>query len=614
MADLLEWHRRDARPEWLTYFRWIGEFDNQDFTESGECIGGLSPAELVGTKTQSNIWRFKFAPQEHKFSEGDKVYDPELAREALFKDRTKFPKPVQVGTILNIDDVEGTIEVTRSKKNPMPTATAFHPETPISTADIQRHLCRLAQALLDEAAAPSGARYRGAIALLRRDVPRFRDGASLKPQPKEKPSDQFSRLAAKLDHSYLVVQGPPGSGKTWALSRAVLECVLADQRVGLSGFKHKTVETMIDGIRDALQDPAVAPRLTGRAKPVQAIRKIQSGDTKVVDPTGFVTETIKNEDVDEALQKNTHEIVAGTVWLFAPDLNKRPQPELDVIFIDEAGQMPLANALAAATSAKSVVLVGDPQQLAQPGKGAHPLLPAPADELFPRASDASALQHVLAGRPTIPSEEGIFLDVTFRLHPEICRFISEAVYEGRLEPSDNCRNQAVTLANGKRETGIRWCPVEHLGNTSSSVEERDAIQKIVSNFKGASITSKDGTTHPFTAADDIMIVAPYNSQVNKLRQALPDLRVGTVDMFQGLEAPIVIVSLVASSAEDIPRGLDFLYSTNRLNVAVSRAKTLCIVVGSPQLLIAKCKSVHQLQLVNVLCKYVEMAERWILPK
>jgi len=609
MADLLEWHQREARPEWLIHFQRIKEFDDQDFIESGDCIGGLSLVGRVGAVAKSDIWQFQFPDQDHKFKEGDTVHDPEPARVELFTntdDDMQFPKLARVGEIVEIDDSRGTINVKIGKAQKQPTASAFVPGTPISTTAIRVALQRLAQAVLDEATSSTEDRYRGAIALLRRDQPRFRDGASLDPVTGESASDRFIRLAAKLDRSYLVVQGPPGSGKTWALSRAVLECVAAGQRVGLSGFKHETMKTMIDGIRDALADPAVASRLKGPARTARAIRKIENKEKPSADPTGFVTETTDNQAVDDALKHGTHQIAAGTAWLFS-----RPEmPELDVVFIDEAGQMSLANALAIAASAKSVVLVGDPQQLAQPGKGAHPLLPEPADELFPLASGASALEHVLAGRATIPADEGIFLDVTFRLHPEICKFISEAMYDGRLEHADNCRNRTITRSDGRRETGIRWCPVEHLGNKTSSPEEVAVIELIVRQFRGASVTDENGLTRPINPEDDIMIVTPYNSQVNDLRRVLPDLRVGTVDKFQGLEAPIVIVSLVASTSEDVPRGLEFLYSTNRLNVAVSRAKTLCIVVGSPRLLAAKCNSVKQLQLVNVLCKYAEMADDW----
>jgi len=610
MADLLEWHQREARPEWLMHFQRIKEYDEQDFIESGDCLGGLSLVGQVGTIAKSNIWQFQFpSDQDHKFKEGDTVFDPQPARIELFTgidDDQQFPELVRVGEIVDIDDSQGTIDIKIGKAQKQPTATAFVQGPPITTTEIRRALQRLAQAVIDEPTSPSNVKHRGAIALLRRDQPQFRDGASLKPQADELASDRFIRLAAKLDHSYLVVQGPPGSGKTWALSRAVLECVAAGQRVGLSGFKHETMKAMIDGIRDALKDPLVDSRLKGLVEPVRAIRKIESKEKPVIDPTGFVTEVTDNTDVDDALQLITHQIAAGTAWLFS-----RPaMPELDIVFIDEAGQMSLANALAIATSARSVVLVGDPQQLAQPGKGAHPILPEPADELFPIASAASALEHVLAGRATIPPDEGIFLDVSFRMHPDIRKFISEAMYDGRLENADHCRNRMITLANGQRETGIRWCPVEHLGNKTSAAEEVEAIKKIVRQFDGGTLTDKSGHSRPTEARNDIMVVTPYNSQANDLRRELPNLRVGTIDKFQGLEAPIVIVSLVASTSEDVPRGLEFLYSANRLNVAVSRAKTLCIVVGSPQLLAAKCNSVKQLQLVNVLCKYAEMAQLW----
>ena len=610
MADLLEWHQREARPEWLMHFQRIKEYDEQDFIESGDCIGGLTLVRQIGTVAKSNIWQFQFpSDQDHKFKEGDTVFDPHPARIELFTgtdDDHQFPELARVGEIVDIDDSQGSIDIKVGKAQQQPTATAFVPGPPITTTVIRGALQRLAQAVLDEPTTPSNAKLRGSIALLRRDHPRFHDGASLVPLQNESASDRFIRLAAKLDHSYLIVQGPPGSGKTWALSRAVLECVAAGQRVGLSGFKHETMKAMISGIREALNDPNVIAKLKDLKLPARAIRKIESKEKPVVDPSGFVTETSDNASVDDALHSGSHQIIAGTAWLFS-----RPaMPELDIMFIDEAGQMSLANALAISVSAKSVVLVGDPQQLAQPGKGAHPLMPAPANEQFPLGSGASALEHVLSGRATIPPDEGIFLDISFRLHPDIRKFISEAMYDGRLENADHCRNRMITLANGQRETGIRWCPIEHLGNKTSAAEEVEAIKKIVRQFDGGTLTDKSGHSRPIEARNDIMVVTPYNSQANDLRRALPNLRVGTIDKFQGLEAPIVIVSLVASTSEDVPRGLEFLYSANRLNVAVSRAKTLCIVVGSPRLLAAKCNSVKQLQLVNVLCKYAEMAKPW----
>ena len=338
---------------------------------------------------------------------------------------------------------------------------------------------------------------------------------------------------------------------------------------------------------------------------LKVMRKIER-DEKPADETITVTEVDKNQEIFDAIESNSHNVFAGTAWVFTDE----KAPVLDVIFIDEAGQMSLANAVGVSTAAKSLVLVGDPQQLAQPGKGSHPLMPEEATELYPFGATASALQHVLKNNETVPDDEGIFLDVTQRLHPEICKFISEAMYNGRLENAPHCNKRSIIMATGAHESGIRWCPVEHEGNKMYSTEEVDAIKNIVSQFVGSSVINKSGEVRTLSEAD-IMIVAPYNSQVNDLKVALPDCQVGTVDKFQGLESPIVILSLTASSSEDVPRGMDFLYSTNRFNVAVSRAKTLCIVVGSPRLLAARCNSVRQLQLVNVLCRYVQMAKRWV---
>lgn len=612
MADLLEWHQREARPEWFVHYEQIEKYDEQNFIESGDCLGGLRLVGPVGTIDKSTIWRFKFpADQDHKFAEGDTVHDPHPAHDKVFAkaqaDKVKYPRAKELGEILALDDTNGTIDVAIKDKQGRPTATAFVPGQPIPDTVMREALQRLARSLLDTSRSSHDATHRAAIALLRREPPRFRDGNSLNPSSGEAASSRFIRLAAELDGSYLIVQGPPGSGKTWALARAVLRCVAAGQLVGLSGFKHETMKAMIAGIREALADPEIERSLGIDPDAVKIIRKARTGVEPETDLTGLVTETDDNAKVDAALTTRSHQIAAGTAWLFS----REKMPQLDVVFIDEAGQMSLANALAIATSAKNVVLVGDPQQLAQPGKGAHPLLPPPADEWYPYGSSASALEHVLAGRATVPEDEGVFLDVTFRLHPEIRDFISAAMYDGRLASADHCRNRAISLANGKRETGIRWCPVEHTGNKTSSSEEVAEIAKIVRQFHGATLTTKEGRTRPIEVAKDIMIVTPYNSQANDLRRAIPKLRIGTIDKFQGLEAPIVIVSMVASTSEDIPRGLDFLYSTNRLNVAVSRAKTLCIVVGSPSLLAARCNSVKQMQLVNVLCKYVEMAGTWI---
>jgi uncharacterized protein len=254
--------------------------------------------------------------------------------------------------------------------------------------------------------------------------------------------------------------------------------------------------------------------------------------------------------------------------------------------------------LAAAPAAKNLVLIGDPQQLQRPLKGSHPL-----------GAEKSALEHMLAGRNTISDEMGLLLPETWRMHPNVTKFTSELFYEGRLRSRDHTRNRVLhghPLLNG---AGLWFVPVKHDGNRNSSPEEVEVVAQLVNTFIGHGVKwfrgierSKDLTV------EDVLIVTPYNAQVADLAERLPTgARVGTVDKFQGQEAPIVIYSLTTSSPEDAPRGMEFLYSLNRLNVATSRAMSAVIVVGSPKLLEPDCSSPRQMQLANALCRYLELA-------
>ena len=289
---------------------------------------------------------------------------------------------------------------------------------------------------------------------------------------------------------------------------------------------------------------------------------------------------------DNADATNAGHVVGGTAFFFARDENVQA---FDWLFVDEAGQVGLANMTAMARCAKNVVLVGDPRQLPQVIQGSHP-----------EPANLSCLEWMLGEDATIPPERGIFLPITRRMHPEVCRFISDQVYEGRLTSHADTACQGVT---GTRfaHAGAFWVPVYHDGNTQIALEEVAAIKSAIDDLLAGSWSEKDGTVRPMREGD-IIIVAPYNAQVNALRDALPDgIRVGTVDKFQGQEAPVCLVSMTASSAEETSRGMEFLLSLNRINVAVSRAKGLALVFGAPRLREAKCDTIEQMQLVNTLC-------------
>jgi uncharacterized protein len=236
------------------------------------------------------------------------------------------------------------------------------------------------------------------------------------------------------------------------------------------------------------------------------------------------------------------------------------------------------------------VLLGDQLQLAQVTQGVHP-----------GGSGASVLEHLLGDHQTIPEELGVFLEHTRRMHPDVCRFVSDAFYEGRLHSLPHTAER--TTSDG---VGVRWLPVKHEGNRVESEQEAAAIRAEIERLLAH--TFRDGTAERPLVSSDMMVVAPYNAQVRLLRDSLPaGVDVGTVDKFQGREAPVVFYSMASSSGEDVPRGLDFLLSRNRLNVAVSRAQCLAYVASSPRLLEVDCRTVEQVTLANALCRFVELA-------
>ena len=272
---------------------------------------------------------------------------------------------------------------------------------------------------------------------------------------------------------------------------------------------------------------------------------------------------------------------------------------MDVLFVDEAGQMSLANVLAVSGAANSIVLLGDPQQLDQPQKGSHP-----------DGVNASALEHILGAHQTIPADRGIFLPVTWRMAPSICEFTSEVFYEGELSSKPGLERQRIVGVAGLDGSGLVVVGVEHDGNRNASDEEVEVVARLVARLlaPGARWTDEKGAATQLKG-DDVLVVAPYNAQVGRLadRLAPTGVRVGTVDKFQGQQAPVVIYSMATSSPEDAPRGMEFLYSLNRLNVATSRAKCLAIVVASPRLFEPECRSPRQMQLANALCRFRELA-------
>ena len=388
----------------------------------------------------------------------------------------------------------------------------------------------------------------------------------------ESPSELVVRVGRALSGEVLAVQGPPGSGKTYtgaALIRSLLDDGL---RVGVTALSHKVINNLLTAVdRPALQK--WEEQNDGRASRITIVGA--------------------NEVVVQALSSGTANLVGGTAWLWA---REDMQHLVDVLVIDEAGQFSLANAVAVSSAARSMVLLGDPQQLTQPTQAVHP-----------DGAGISALDHLLDGRDTIPSDRGVFLDKTYRMHPSITAFVSQTSYDGRLASVEGLGAQRIQAPGLLSGSGLRWVPVIHGGDSSASDEEASVVAALVKDVCGGTWSDPEGVERPLSL-DDVLVVAPYNRQVARLLDRLPaGARVGTVDKFQGQQAPVVIYSTASSSADEAPRGIDFLYDLHRLNVAVSRARALTAIVASPDLLDAEVHTPEQLRAVNALCHYVEQA-------
>jgi predicted RecB family nuclease len=376
-----------------------------------------------------------------------------------------------------------------------------------------------------------------------------------------------------LDHSYLAVQGPPGTGKTFTGSRVIARLVNENGwKVGVVAQSHAAVENMLTAVIDAGLDPAL-------------VGKKPRSSNALPGPWTELTDTTQSR-----FTARDSFVLGGTAWTFA-NRARIPLGSLDVLVIEEAGQFSLANTIAASGAAQRILLLGDPQQLPQVSQGRHP-----------EPVDGSALGWLAAGHDVLPPERGFFLDTTWRMHPALCAPVSRLSYEGKLTAHASDRQ-----LHGI-QPGLHPVAVNHRDRSTSSPEEADAVLAIVRDLVGRA-WSAGGATAPL-AASDIIVVAPYNAHVELLRTTLDargfaGVRVGTVDRFQGQEAAVAIVSLAASSAVDVPRGIEFLLLANRLNVAISRAQWAAYLVYSPELTDFLPHSVEQLAELSAFIDLVE---------
>ncbi|MBV9718725.1 MAG: TM0106 family RecB-like putative nuclease [Candidatus Eremiobacteraeota bacterium] len=585
LANLLAYHRREEKPAWWAYFDRCENVDRLlEFDR--DAIAGLRLCDEIPARPEkrSFIYTYEFPEQPYKLGSGDDAENPRAKKAA--------------GTIVRIDPDANRLELkTGATLDDARAIKELIPARPRGTKEQRGALARIGAAFLGGTLSSS---YPATHDLLANREPRLVRGRA-RLQPEVVTSESVSAVVSELDCSYLFIQGPPGSGKSTIGSQVICDLLSAGKRVAVTSTSHKAIHNLLEKVEACMSERGGTFR--GRYKHSAAGSEYVSRL-----PSPFI------ESLDEnlAFAANDYQLAGGTGWLYS---REELAGKFDYLFIDEAGQVSLADALANSLCAKNVVLLGDPSQLAQVSQGRHPL-----------HADDSVLQHLLGESPTVAEDRGIFLNLSYRMHPAICRFISDAMYDGRLDPAQSTIAHRV-ITPEQEYAGLYFLGVDHASNGASSHEEAcEIVGQVVRLLSKGCVIDSGPRGHAETSRNicgrDIVIVSPYNAQrrliQEKLRQAGVDIepttgvRVGTVDKFQGQEAAIVFYSMATSSGEDVPRNVEFLFERNRFNVAISRARAASVLLCSPRLLDIRCRTPEQMALANLLCAFEERADKSLI--
>lgn len=559
LMDLSDFHAREDKPTWWSIFDRLGR-ESEDLIDDLECIAGLEATGPSLPDKRSFVRTYAFPEQETKLRSGKrpcvKPADAPIAVE-----------------LKDIDPVARTLTLKSTAKNfVLPERLDLIPPKPVNNGPLRDALAAVRDGFI------AGSPHPAVEQLLRRSPPRFSNGA--RPQgvvdPRGSLPEEVSGAIAAMDRTILAIQGPPGTGKTYVSAWAIVDLVRSGRRIAVSSNSHKAIANLLEAVDARAREMGVRCNIVQKTSEDEGEEAEASGITRVND--------------NDAPEIAAAHVVGATAWHFA----RYGQAAFSHLFIDEAGQVSLANLIAMARSAQNLVLVGDPMQLAQPLQGLHP-----------GQSGQSCLEYLVAGHRVVPPDRGVFMPVSRRMHPHVCGFISKAVYEGRLRSDEGAARQGLANAAGAHLVGARLSAINHVGRSQVCPEEIGAITAAVEELLGATFRDRDGGERPI-GHGDILVVAPYNAQVNALRAALPPaIRVGTVDRFQGQEAPICLISMTTSSGDELPRDIEFLFSLNRINVAISRAQVTALMFASPALLETPCRTIREMSLVNTLCMLAE---------
>ncbi|CAH0992154.1 hypothetical protein SIN8267_02270 [Sinobacterium norvegicum] len=571
LAWVLEFHRREAKPIFWRLFERLG-LSHIELMDDLDCLACCERTEREPFKptprARNMAYEYRFDPSQ-EFKGAQKQF-------YLLGVETEDGNTAKVTFVRDESDLENGLIVLQSKEEP-PTIISLVPDEYVNPNPIPQAID------LSVSEYESGQLIPGQSAIidfLSRSKPRINGHNEGPIAPSHAPGERLQQIIhaiSNLESSYLTIQGPPGAGKSYTGKHVIAELMKSGARVGIASNSHKAINNLLLSTAKYCKEEGIAATFCCT----------KDNEPELVD---YEVAILKNNELVNHIQPSS--VVGTTAWGFA---REDMTDQLDYLFVDEAGQVAVANLIAMSRSASNLILMGDQMQLGQPSQGTHP-----AD------SGLSVLDYLLHETPTIPDDMGVFLGTTYRMHSKVNRFISEHIYEDKLESHPDNDKRIIEVPAGydgplNFDAGVTFVPVEHEGNTQASDEEVAEIKSLANALIGR--TFHTGKSAPETRAidwNDILFVAPYNHQVSKLRAALGEqAKVGSVDKFQGQEAPIVFLSMCASDASESPRGLDFLFDKHRINVAISRAQTLAVVVGNPNIGKTPVNRVDQLKLVNL---------------
>lgn len=576
LAWMLEFHRREAKPVFWRLFERLG-LSPVELLDDMDCLACCERTERAAFKptprARNLVYEYRFDPTQAFKGVSKQFY--------LLGIEADAGNTVKVAFIKESSDLENGLITIQAKEEP-PEIISLIPDeyvnpNPIPQA-IDASVFDYEQGVLDK-------HHAAIVDFLMRRKPRFKVGYQRVEKggaiaPSHDPSTRLSQIiqaVSHLDNSYLTIQGPPGAGKSYTGKHIIGELVRSGARVGIASNSHKAINHLLLSTAQYCQEQSISATFACT----------KNNESALID---YGVVILKNNELVHHVRPGC--VLGTTAWGFARgDMAN----QLDYLCVDEAGQVAVATLVAMSRSTSNLILMGDQMQLSQPSQGTHPA-----------ESGHSILDYLLHETPTIPEDMGVFLGTTYRMHSTVNQFVSEHIYEGKLASHPDNDQRIIEVPSGysgplDRQSGIIFVPVEHEGNTQASDEEVTTIKALADSLLGRTFhTGKPNQPTRAICWEDMLFVTPYNHQASKLCQALGEqAKVGSVDKFQGQEAPVVFLSMCASDASESPRGLDFLFDKHRINVAISRAQTLAIVVANPAIGRSPVAQVGQLKLVNL---------------